>query len=321
MEKRSLIFVAGHRGLVGSAIVRELKKNGYDNLLLKTSSELELRNQAAVRDFFEKEKPEFVVLAAARVGGIGANSRFRAQMIYDNLMIQSNVIDSAHKAGVKKLLFLGSSCIYPKMAQQPMKEDALLTSELEYTNEPYAIAKIAGLKMCEAYNLNYGTDFISVMPTNLYGENDSFDLENGHVLPVLIRKFHEAKKRGDKSVKLWGTGRPMREFLHVDDLAKASIMLLEKVSFKDLYDDEEKETRNTHINVGTGVDVTVAQLAELIKEVVRFEGDVKWNSDMPDGTPRKLLDITKIKELGWEPKIGLKEGIKSVYSWYQHTYE
>jgi GDP-L-fucose synthase len=321
MEKNSLIFVAGHRGLVGSAIVRELQRNGYENLLLRTSSELDLRDQCAVRDFFEKEKPDYVVLAAARVGGIGANSRFRAQMIYDNLMIQSNVIDSSYKAGVKKLLFLGSSCIYPRLAPQPMREEHLLTSELEYTNEPYAIAKIAGLKMCEAYNLNYGTDFISVMPTNLYGENDNFDLENGHVLPVLIRKFHEAKKNGDEFVKLWGSGRPKREFLHVDDLAKASLMLLEKVSFKDLFDEAEKEVRNTHINIGTGVDVTVAELAELIKEVVGFEGNVKWDSDMPDGTPRKLLDISKIRMLGWEPEIGLKEGIESVYNWYKSKYE
>ena len=234
MEKNSLIFVAGHRGLVGSAIVRELKRNGYQNLLLRTSSELDLRDQSAVRDFFEKEKPDYVVLAAARVGGIGANSRFRAQMLYDNLMIQSNVIDSAYRSGVTKLLFLGSSCIYPRLAPQPMKEEHLLTSELEYTNEPYAIAKIAGLKMCEAYNLNYGTDFISVMPTNLYGENDNFDLENGHVLPVLIRKFHEAKKAGAPTVELWGTGEPKREFLHVDDLARASVMLLEKISFKEI---------------------------------------------------------------------------------------
>jgi len=321
MEKRSLIFVAGHRGLVGSAIVRELKRRGYNNLILKTSSQLDLRDQAAVRDFFEKEKPEYVVLAAARVGGIGANSRFRAQMIYDNLMIQSNVIDSSYKAGVKKLLFLGSSCIYPRLAPQPMKEDALLTSELEYTNEPYAIAKIAGLKMCEAYNLNYGTDFISVMPTNLYGENDNFDLENGHVLPVLIRKFHEAKKNGEEFVKLWGSGRPKREFLHVDDLAKATLMLLEKVSFKDLFDEADKQVRNTHINVGTGVDVTVAQLAELIKEVVEFKGEIKWDDQMPDGTPRKLLDISRIKDLGWEPSIGLKEGIEAVYKWYKSKYE
>lgn len=320
MEKNSLIFVAGHRGLVGSAIVREFKRSGYNNLLLRTSSELDLRDQSSVRDFFEKEKPEYVVLAAARVGGIGANSRYRAQMIYDNLMIQSNVIDSSYKAGVKKLLFLGSSCIYPRLAPQPMKEDALLTSELEYTNEPYAIAKIAGLKMCEAYNLNYGTDFISVMPTNLYGENDNFDLENGHVLPVLIRKFHEAKKNGDEFVKLWGTGEPMREFLHVDDLAKALVMLLKKVSFKDLTG-SEKDIRNTHINVGAGVDVKVSQLAELIKEIVGFEGAVNWDFDMPDGTPRKLLDVSKIRKLGWQPEIGLKEGIESVYSWYKSRYE
>lgn len=321
MEKNSLIFVAGHRGLVGSAIVRELKRKGCDNLILRTSSELDLRDQGAVRYFFEKEKPDYVVLAAARVGGIGANSRFRAQMIYDNLMIQSNVIDSAHRSGVTKLLFLGSSCIYPRLAPQPMKEEHLLTSELEYTNEPYAIAKIAGLKMCEAYNLNHGTDFISVMPTNLYGENDNFDLENGHVLPVLIRKFHEAKKNDSPTVDLWGTGEPKREFLHVDDLAKASLMLLEKVSFKDLFDKDDKNVRNTHINVGTGTDVKILELAELIREVVGFEGALNWNTDMPDGTPRKLLDITKIKELGWQPQISLKEGIESVYKWYVKTYE
>ena len=321
MEKNSLIFVAGHRGLVGSAIVRELKRNGYENLILKTSSELDLRDQSGVREFFEKEKPEYVVLAAARVGGIGANSRYRAQMLYDNLMIQSNVIDSAYRSGVTKLLFLGSSCIYPRLAPQPMKEEHLLTSELEYTNEPYAIAKIAGLKMCEAYNLNYGTDFISVMPTNLYGENDNFDLENGHVLPVLIRKFHEAKKNGAPAVELWGTGEPKREFLHVDDLAKASVMLLEKISFKDLIEDASGDIRNTHINVGAGTDVKVSELAELIGQVVGYEGSVNWDSAMPDGTPRKLLDISKIRELGWEPEIGLKEGIKSVYKWYLKKYE
>jgi len=306
MEKNSLIFVAGHRGLAGSAILNELKICGYNNLILRTSSELDLRNQHEVEKFFNEFKPEYVILAAARVGGIGANSRFRAEMIYDNLMIQSNVIHHAYLNNVKKLLFLGSSCIYPKFAPQPMKEEHLLTSSLEPTNEPYAIAKIAGIKMCEAYNFQYDTDFITVMPTNLYGENDNFDLENGHVLPVMIRKFHEAKVNGSSFVELWGSGKPRREFLYSADLAKAVVKLL----------NSDKKFK-THINIGSGTDLTIMELAELIKDIVGYEGEIKWNSKMPDGTPQKLLDVTKITQTGWKPELSLPEGIKKVYGWYK----
>lgn len=316
MKKESLIFVAGHRGLVGSALVKELHRLGYNNLILKNSKELDLRQQSQVVDFFNEFHPEFVFLAAAKVGGIGANSNFRADMIYDNLTIQSNVIHTAYKFGVKKLLFLGSSCIYPKFAPQPLKEEALLTGELEYTNEPYAIAKIAGLKMCESYNLQYNTDFISAMPTNLYGENDSFDLENGHVLPVMIKKFHDAKVKNSPFVTLWGTGNPRREFLYSDDLAQALVMLMEKVSFKDLINNSDKNIKNSHINIGTGVDVTIRELAEIVKEIVGFKGKIRWDHTKPDGTPQKLLDISKIKKLGWSPKTNLKEGIERLYNWY-----
>jgi GDP-L-fucose synthase len=310
MEKNSLVYVAGHRGLAGSAIVNELKRSGYENLLLRTSGELDLRNQHEVEKFFNEFKPEYVILAAARVGGIGANSRFRAQMIYDNLMIQSNVIHHAYLNNVKKLLFLGSSCIYPKFAPQPMKEEDLLTSSLEPTNEPYAVAKIAGLKMCEAYNSQYGTDFITVMPTNLYGENDNFDLENGHVLPVMIRKFHEAKVSGSSFVELWGTGNPRREFLYSGDLAKAVVMLLNSADkFK------------THTNIGSGRDITIRELAELIKDIVGYSGEIKWDSSQPDGTPQKLLDITKISQTGWVPELSLSAGIKKVYEWYCENHE
>jgi len=306
MEKNSLIFVAGHNGLVGNAIVNELKKNGYGNLIMRSSSELDLRDQTQVEYFFNENRPEFVFLAAAKVGGINANNKFRAQMIYDNLMIQTNVIHNAYNTGVQRLLFLGSSCIYPKFAPQPIKEEYLLTSELEYTNEPYAIAKIAGLKMVEAYNLEYGTDFISVMPTNLYGENDNFDLETGHVLPAMIKKFHDAKTEGKKFVDLWGTGTPKREFMYSGDLAKAVIKLMNEVS-----------GIKTHINIGTGTDITIKGLAELIKEITGFEGEIRWNSAMPDGTPRKLLDISKITALGWTPEVSLKDGITKVYEWYK----
>lgn len=308
MKKNSLIFVAGHKGLVGSSIVNELKNKGYNDLILKTSGELDLRDQSMSADFFNEKRPEYVFLAAARVGGIGANNKFRARMIYDNLMIQTNVIHNAYISGVKKLLFLGSSCIYPKFAPQPIKEEYLLTSELEYTNEPYAVAKIAGLKMIEAYNAEYGTDFISVMPTNLYGENDNFDLETGHVLPVMIRKFHDAKTEGKKYVDLWGTGTPRREFMYSGDLAKAVVKLMNEVS-----------NSKTHINIGTGVDVTIKELAELIKGITGFAGEIRWNADMPDGTPRKLLDITKIKDLGWAPEMSLKDGIIKVYEWYKNN--
>jgi GDP-L-fucose synthase len=317
MDSNSKIFVAGHRGLVGSAIVRCLIKNGYNNLILKTSKELDLRNQSAVFRFFDKEKPEYVFLAAAKVGGIGANSSFRAEMIYDNLMIQSNVINSCWKFGVKKLLFLGSSCIYPKYADQPMKEEYLLTSTLEYSNEPYAIAKIAGLKMCEAYNVQYGTDFVSIMPTNLYGINDNFDLENGHVLSVMLRKFHEAVKNGSKTVELWGTGKPFREFLYSDDLADAALLVMEKVSFNDI--DKSSQIINTHINVGTGKEISIKDLAAMIAHVTQFKGEIVWNELKPDGTPRKLLDISKISALGWKPLIGLEEGVRKLYSWYKEN--
>lgn len=315
MKKDSLIFIAGHKGLVGSAVVRELHSKGYNNLIWKSSSELDLRNQAETEKFFAENRPEYVFLAAARVGGIGANSNFRAEMIYNNLMIESNVIHNSWKFGVKKLLFLGSSCIYPKFAPQPMKEDFLLTSELEYTNEPYALAKIAGLKMCESYNIQYRTDFISVMPTNLYGENDSFDLENGHVLPAMIRKFHEAKVQGRDFVELWGTGKPKREFLYSGDLAEAVVMLMENVSFSDLTKGMS-EIRNTHINIGTGEDLTIYELAFIIKDIVSYDGDIVWDSSKPDGTPRKLLDISKIKSLGWKPRTKLTDGIEHVYRWY-----
>jgi GDP-L-fucose synthase len=315
MEKNSLIFVAGHKGLVGSALVRELKSKGYNNLIMKTSSELDLTNQVETEKFFAENRPEYVFLAAARVGGIGANNSFRADMIYNNLMIESNVIRNSYKFGVKKLLFLGSSCIYPKFAPQPMKEDFLLTSELEYTNEPYAIAKIAGLKMCESYNIQYGTDFISVMPTNLYGENDTFDIENGHVLPSMIRKFHEAKVQGRDFVELWGTGKPRREFLYSGDLAEAVVKIMEEVSFADLTKGMN-EIRNTHINIGTGTDLTIYELAFIIKDIVGYDGDIVWDSSKPDGTPRKLLDISKIKSFGWKPRTSLTDGIEKVYRWY-----
>lgn len=315
MEKNSLIFVAGHKGLVGSALMRELQSKGYTNLIFKNSSELDLRNQAETERFFAETKPEYVFLAAARVGGIGANNVRRAEMIYNNLMIESNVIHNSWKYGVKKLLFLGSSCIFPKFAPQPMKEDFLLTSELEYTNEPYAIAKIAGLKMCESYNIQYGTDFISVMPTNLYGENDTFDLENGHVLPTMIRKFHEAKVQGRDFVELWGTGKPKREFLYSGDLAEAVVMLMENVSFTDLTKGMS-EIRNTHINIGAGTDLTIYELAFIIKDIVGYDGDIVWDTSKPDGTPRKLLDISKIKSFGWKPRTALTDGIEKVYRWY-----
>jgi GDP-L-fucose synthase len=317
MDKNSKIFIAGHRGLAGSAIVRELQKKGYFNLVYKTSSELDLRDQKGVEVFFENEKPEYVFLCAARVGGIGANSRIRAEMIYDNLMIQSNVIHNSWKYGVEKLLFLGSSCIYPKFAPQPMKEEYLMGSPLEYSNEPYAIAKIAGLKMCEAYNLQYGTDFVSLMPTNLYGINDNFDLEDGHVLPVMLRKLHEAVKNGSESVELWGTGTPQREFLYSDDLASAALMVMEKVSFKDLV--SSGETANTHINVGTGKDIAIKDLALVVAQITGFEGDVVWNTSKPDGTPRKLLDVSKMSDLGWKPEVSLEDGIRRLYEWYKEN--
>jgi GDP-L-fucose synthase len=308
MKKDSKIYVAGHRGLVGSAIVRQLKEDGYKNLIFRTSSELDLRRQKDVEEFFAEEKPDYVFLAAAKVGGIQANNRYSGEFIYDNLMIQSNVIESSYRNKVKKLLFLGSSCIYPKHASQPMKEEYLLDGKLEPTNEAYAIAKIAGIKMCQHYNKQYGTNFISVMPTNLYGPNDNFDLETSHVMPALIRKFHEAKVNNEDEVVIWGTGKPRREFLHVDDLADAVVYLMNS------YDE------NKIINIGVGQDISIQELAELIREVVGFEGKVVNDTSKPDGTPRKLLDVSRLNNLGWEAKISLNEGVKETYNWYRDNY-
>ena len=302
MNKSAKIYVAGHRGMVGSAIVRKLKSQGFNNIVSRKSAELDLRNQQAVADFFAEEKPEYVFLAAAKVGGINANNVYRAEFLYDNLMIESNIIHQSHEHGVKKLLFLGSSCIYPKMAPQPLKEEYLLTDSLEYTNEPYAIAKIAGIKLCENYRKQYGSNFISAMPTNLYGPNDNYDLQNSHVLPALLRKFHEAKLEGKAEVEIWGSGTPKREFLHVDDLAEACIHLM-----KD-YDGEE------WFNIGTGEDISIKDLALMIKDIVGFEGELKFNTSKPDGTPRKLMDVSKINATGWKHRIGLREGIEAVYS-------
>ncbi len=307
MQIDEKIYIAGHRGMVGSAIVRNLQKRGFKNLILKTSSELDLRNQMAVEDFFAEHQPNYVFLSAAKVGGIVANNTYRGEFIYENLMIQNNVIHYAYKYGVKKLLFLGSSCIYPKMCPQPIKEEYLLSGYLEATNEPYAIAKIAGLKMCESYRKQYGVEMISAMPTNLYGPNDNYDLNNSHVLPALIRKFHDAKTKNLASVEIWGTGSPKREFLHVDDLADACVFLMEN------YSDEQ------HVNVGTGVDVSIKELAEMVKELVGFEGQLLFNIDKPDGTPRKLLDVSKIHKLGWQHRLDLKEGILSVLSELEKT--
>jgi GDP-L-fucose synthase len=354
MEKESKIYISGHRGLVGSAIVSNLISKGYTNLIFRTHAELDLINQQAVEEFFAKEKPEYVILAAAKVGGIVANNTYRADFIYENLMIQNNVIHQSYISGVKKLLFLGSTCIYPKNAQQPMSEDSLLTSTLEYTNEPYAIAKIAGIKMCEGYNLQYGTNFISVMPANLYGPNDNFDLEKSHVLPALIRKVHlgkylsendleEIKKDLNKnpiegvdgsssnneilevllkygvskdSVDVWGSGKPMREFLWSEDMADACVFLLENRSFKDTFDSENTEIRNTHINIGTGVDVSIKDLSNLIKKEVGYKGSFFFNTLKPDGTIKKLTDVSKLNSLGWKHKTPLEKGVEKMYAWY-----
>ena len=358
MNKNAKIYIAGHQGMVGSAIYRELKKKGYTNFVLRTRTELDLTNQQAVKAFFETEKPEYVILAAAKVGGIVANNTYRAQFIYENLQIQNNIIHQSYLNKVKKLLFLGSSCIYPKNAPQPLKEEYLLTDELEYTNEPYAIAKIAGIKMCESYNLQYGTNFISVMPTNLYGKNDNYDLEKSHVLPALIRKMHlgkcllennwEAlrqdlnknpiegvsgknteteildilKKYGissssnEISIELWGSGKPLREFLYVDDLADACVFLIENIDFKDVIDNNTQEIRNTHINIGTGKDLPIKDLAELVKNTVGFTGNIVWNTNKPDGTFKKQLDVSKLNKLGWKEKVNLEQGIKLVYDNY-----
>ncbi len=305
MNTDSKIYVAGHRGLVGSAIVRSLKDKGYNNIVVRTHKELDLTDQAAVFDFFEKERPEYVVLAAAHVGGINANQTYPADFIYINSAIQCNVIKASHDTKVKKLLFLGSSCIYPKMAPQPISESDLLTGPLETTNEAYAIAKISGLEMCKFFKRQYGDDFISCMPTNLYGPNDNFNLQNSHVLPALIRKFDDAKESGAPYVELWGTGKPLREFLYVDDMADACVYLLEN------YSGEE------HVNIGTGKEITIKDLALMVKEIVGFEGEIKWNSDMPDGTPRKLLNVDKLHNIGWKEKVSLRDGIRMEYEWYK----
>ena len=305
MEKDSKIYIAGHRGLVGSALVRRLTEPGYMNLIVRTHAELDLTRQTEVEDFFKREHPEYVFLAAAKVGGILANNTYPAEFIYSNIVVQSNVIHSSYLFGVKKVLFLGSSCIYPRDCPQPMKEDYLLSGYLEPTNEPYAIAKIAGIKMCQAYNRQYGANFISVMPTNLYGPNDNFDIQNAHVLAALIRKFHEAKVAGQKEVVVWGTGSPRREFLYVDDLADACIFLMNN------YNNSPEI-----INIGVGKDISIRELALMVKEIVDYNGEIVFDTSKPDGTPRKLLDVSKLSSLGWQAKTGLREGIKRTYQWY-----
>ena len=301
MNKDSKIYVAGHRGLAGSALVRELQRLGYDNLLLRTSAELDLRDQVATQQFFEQEQPEFVFLAAAKVGGIFANKEYPAAFIYENLCIQNNVIHNAYVSGVQKLLFLGSSCIYPKLAPQPIKEEYLLSGYLEPTNDAYAVAKIAGIKMCQAYHKQYGVNFISAMPTNLFGPGDNYDLKNSHVLPALLRKFHEAKINNDPAVTVWGTGKPRREFLHSDDLAAACIFLMEN------YNDP------AIVNIGTGKDIPIGEMAALIKEITGFRGELNFDTSMPDGTFQKLLDVSRLEALGWKPAIGFEEGVRRVY--------
>ena len=308
MNLDAKIYVAGHRGLVGSAIVRNLEDKGYKNIIYRTHKELDLTNQEAVRTFYEEERPEYVFLAAAKVGGIHANNTYPADFIYENLMIQNNVIKAAHDFEVKKLLFLGSTCIYPKMAPQPIKEEYLLTGSLEETNEAYAVAKIAGLEMCKFFKRQYGDNFISCMPTNLYGPNDNFDLKNSHVLPALIRKFHEAKVNNSEAVEVWGTGTPLREFLYVDDMADACVFLMEN------YDGEQ------HVNIGTGEEVSIRELAETVKEVVGFDGELVFNTEMPDGTPRKLTTVDKLHGLGWKHKVSLDKGIRLAYNWFLENY-
>jgi len=308
LEKSAKIYIAGHRGMVGSAIYRKLQKEGFENLLTKTSEELDLRNQQAVADFFAQERPEYVFLAAAKVGGIVANNTYRADFLYENLAIQNNVIHQSYLTGVKKLMFLGSSCIYPKLAPQPLKEDYLLTGVLEHTNEPYAIAKIAGIKMCDAYRDQYGCNFVSVMPTNLYGYNDNYHPQNSHVLPALIRKIHEAKVNDETQVTVWGSGTPLREFLFADDLADACYFLMQNYNEPNL------------INIGTGHDLTIKDLALLIKDVLGFEGELVFDTTKPDGTPRKLMDVSKLHNLGWKHQIELKEGIELAYQDFQSRY-
>ncbi len=309
MNQSAKIYIAGHRGLVGSAILRRLQKAGFDNIVLRTSGELDLRDQTSVAEFFKTEKPAYVFLAAAKVGGILANNTYPATFLHDNLVIQTNVIHQSYQNDVKKLLFLGSSCIYPKFAPQPMPESCLLDGKLEPTNEPYAIAKIAGIKMCQAYNRQYGTTFISVMPTNLYGPNDNFDLQNSHVLPALLRKCHEAKVQNKPAVEIWGSGTPRREFLHVDDLADACLFLMEN------YDESEI------VNIGVGEDLSIKALAMLIKEVVGYSGELTFDTSKPDGTPRKLLDVSRLNSLGWKARISLREGLRQTYQWYLDHHE
>lgn len=301
MDKHSKIYVAGHRGMVGSAIVRKLESDGYDNITVRTSSELDLRNQQAVNEFFAEEKPEYVFLSAAKVGGIVANNTYRAEFIYDNLMIEANIIHASYVTGVKKLLFLGSSCIYPKLAPQPLKEEYMLSGYLEHTNQPYAIAKITGIELCDAYRAQYGCNFISAMPTNLYGPNDNYDLQKSHVLPALLRKFITAKRENVHTVELWGTGSPRREFLHVNDLAEACLFLMDKYNEPGL------------VNIGWGEDVTILELAQLIKQIVAYDGELKFDTTKPDGTPRKLMDVTKLNNLGWKASIKLHQGVEMVY--------
>ena len=318
ISKDSRIYVAGHRGLVGSAIIRQLEVRGFTALITHTHAELDLTNQMVVQDFFVEEKPEYVILAAAKVGGIHANNIYPAEFIYENMMIQANVIDAAYHNGVQRLLFLGSTCIYPKAVEQPMREDSLLTDVLEPTNEPYAIAKIAGIKLCESYNRQYNTDFRSVMPTNLYGINDNFHAENSHVIPALMRRFHEAKINTEAEVVVWGSGKVMREFLFVDDMAEASLFVLEL--------DEETYKNNTqpmlsHINVGTGVDVTIRELAETMKRIVGYKGKLSFDATKPDGTPRKLIDVSRLADMGWKYSVDLEDGLKLTYDWYQKHYD
>ena len=315
MKKNRKIYVAGHTGMVGSAIVRNLESKGYDNLVFTPSLEYNLTNQQQVIDFFSKEHPDYVINAAAKVGGILANNTYRAQFIYENMMIQNNLIHAAHEHKVKKLLFLGSSCIYPKFAPQPMKEEHLLTGELEYTNEPYAIAKISGIKMCESYFHQYGDNFISLMPTNLYGPNDNFDLTSSHVLPALVRKFHEAKEGGEDFVEIWGTGKPKREFLYVDDLADACVYFLEKLNADELYN----EMKISHINIGFGEDLSIAELANIIANIVGYKGEIRYDSSKPDGMLKKLLDISRLKDLGWQHTTSLDKGIDTAYKWFMEN--
>ena len=315
MKKNSKIFIAGHRGLVGSSIVRMLEKKSYKNLILKTRQELDLLDQRAVTDFFKKEKPEYVFLAAAKVGGIMANKTHPASFIYDNLQIQNNIIHQSYLSGVKKLLFLGSVCIYPKLCPTPVKEEYLLSGYLESTNEPYAIAKIAGLKMCQSYNRQYGTNFIGIMPANLYGYNDNFDLNDSHVLPAMIRKFDEAKAEGRKEITLWGSGKPRREFLFVDDMAEACLFAMNQFDPTA----EQNDKGEIFFNIGAGDDITIKELSELVKEIVGFKGKIKWDKTKPDGTPKRLLDISKALNLGWKPKTDLAKGIKMTYDWYKNN--